>query len=192
MQHQQKKRRQSKSPNSRRCLPALIMLLLAVSPFSCSDAPKPKAPSAPASTPVQKQAIASAPTPTATTVIEQKPADIYVYAPAGRRDPFAPIIERETKKSKRGDSPPLERYNIGEFKLTGIVWGGFGYNAVLEGPDGKGDFVRTGTVIGMNRGVVKKITPNRMIIEEKYKTYTGEVERKEIIVELRKKKEETR
>ena len=71
------------------------------------------------------------------------------------------------------------------------MWGGFGYNAMLEGPDGKGYFVRTGTILGPNRGVVKKITQNTMIIEEKFKTYTGETERKEIILELRKKQEET-
>ena len=73
--------------------------------------------------------------------------------------------------------------------LSGIVWGGFGYNAILESPDGKGYFVRVGTVLGPNRGVVKKITQNALIIEEKFKTYTGETERKEIVVELRKKQE---
>ena len=97
----------------------------------------------------------------------------------------------KTKKTKSGERPPLERFNLSEFKLSGIVWGGFGYSAMLEGPDGKGYFVRQGSVLGPNRGVVKKITQNTMIIEEKYKTYTGETERKEIMLELRKKQEET-
>ncbi|MGE5174280.1 MAG: pilus assembly protein PilP, partial [Betaproteobacteria bacterium] len=72
---------------------------------------------------------------------------------------------------------------------TGIVWGGFGFNAMLEGPDGKGYFVRVGTIIGQNRGVVKKITQDRMVIEEKFKNFSGETERKEIVIELRKKQE---
>ena len=89
-----------------------------------------------------------------------------------------------------GDRPPLERFNISEFKLTGVVWGGFGYNAMVEGPDGKGYFVHVGTVIGLNKGVVKKIMQNSMVIEEKFKNFSGETERREIVIELRKKQEE--
>jgi type IV pilus assembly protein PilP len=104
--------------------------------------------------------------------VEEKPAPVYRYNPAGRRDPFMPIIvKKEVQK--------------------GIVWGGFGYNAMIEAPDGKGYFVRTGTVLGPNRGVVKRITQSTVIIEEKYKTFSGEVQRKEIVVELRKKREGT-
>ncbi len=150
-----------------------------------------KAPTKPVSQPVQKQPIVSAPTRTEIIKAEEKPAQTFNYNPAGRRDPFAPIIVRESKKGKGADRPPLERYNLSEFKLTGIIWGGFGYNAMLEGPDGKGYFVRVGTIVGPNRGVVKRITQNTMVIEEKYKTYTGETERKEIVVELRRKQEET-
>jgi type IV pilus assembly protein PilP len=84
----------------------------------------------------------------------------------------------------------LERYNISEFKLSGIVWGGFGYNAMLEGPDRKGYFIRVGTILGPNRGVVKKITQNSIVIEEKFKNAMGETESKEITVQLRKKQED--
>ena len=158
----------------------------------CSDSGKtPAGTTTPVSKQPVKQPIVSAPTKTDSAKVEEAPAPVYAYDPAGRRDPFAPIIEKETKKAKAGDRPPLERYNISEFKLTGIVWGGFGYNAMLEGPDGKGYFVRTGTILGPNRGVVKKITQTTMVVEEKFKNYAGETERKEIVVELRKKQEET-
>ncbi len=56
------------------------------------------------------------------------------------------------------------------------MWGGFGYNAMLEGPDGKGYFVHVGTIIGQNKGIVKKITQDTMVIEEKFKTISGEIE----------------
>ncbi len=160
---------------------AMIALL------GCSESQK--APTKPVSQPVQKQPIVSAPTRTETAKAETPPPT-YTYNPAGRRDPFAPIIVKESKKGKE-DRPPLERYNLSEFKLTGIIWGGFGYNAMLEGPDGKGYFVRVGTIVGPNRGVVKKITQNTMVIEEQYKTYSGETQHKEIVVELRRKQEET-
>ncbi len=113
----------------------------------------------------------------------------FSYRPVGRRDPFSPIVTRQEKKSL-SDRPPLERYNINEFKLSGIVWGGFGYNALLEGPDGKGYFIRVGTILGPNRGIVKKITQNMIVVEEKFKNAMGETESKEITVQLRKKQEE--
>jgi type IV pilus assembly protein PilP len=122
---------------------------------------------------------------------EEKPVAIYAYSPAGRRDPFMPIIIKEEKKAMAGAKAPLERFPLSEFKLAGIVWGGLGYHAMLEGPDGKGYFIRVGTKIGPNQGVVKKITQTTMIIEEKYKDPTGEINRKEITIELRKTQEGT-
>ncbi len=168
-----------------------LMIVLPVLIISaCSESPKSPSAQPAAGKPVQKQAIVSAPTSTEAPKAAESQASAYAYQPKGRVDPFGPIIVRESRKAKSGDRPPLERYNITEMKLTGIVWGGYGYNAMIEGPDGKGYFVRTGTVIGPNRGVIKKITQNTLIIEEKFKNYSGEFERKEIIVELRKKQEE--
>jgi len=153
----------------------------------CSDSKKPVA-KAPA--PVQQPV--SQPTGTAVQAkAAEAPAPVYAYNPAGRRDPFTPIIIKEEKKALIGAKTPLERYPINEFKLSGIVWGGLGYHAMLEGPDGKGYFVRVGAVIGPNRGVVKKITQNSMIVEERYKDPSGEPIKKEIVVELRKKQEGT-
>ncbi len=173
-----------------RRFPALALIALVALAAGCSGQQQaaPPPPAAPAAAPAQKQPIASAPTATVAS-IEPKKADEYIYRAAGRRDPFAPIVSRQEKKSAVG--PPLERHNVTEFKLSGIVWGGFGYNAMLEGPDGKGYFVRVGTIIGPNHGVIKKITQNAIIVEEKFKNVMGETERKEIVVELRKKQEGT-
>jgi type IV pilus assembly protein PilP len=161
----------------------LLLAMLAVS--ACSGESK-------APTPKVSQAQQPKTVVTATTATAQAEAEeIYNYVPAGRRDPFTPIVVKEEKKSLAGAKTPLERFPINEFKLSGIVWGGLGYHAMLEGPDGKGYFVRQGTVIGPNRGVVKKITPTSMIIEEKFKDPTGELNKKEIIIELRKPQEGT-
>jgi type IV pilus assembly protein PilP len=187
MQYQQQKNR-----NRLQSFPALTLLVVATMLAGCSESQKASAPPAPAvtGTAVQRQRIVSSPTGTALPLVEEKPADIYSYHPVNKRDPFAPIISKQEKKTSIVDRPPLERYNISEFKLSGIVWGGFGYNAMLEGPDGKGYFIRVGTILGPNRGVVKKITQNMLVIEEKFKNVMGEIERKEITVELRKKQEE--
>ncbi len=167
-------------------------LLAALVGAGCSDSPKAPAAPVPARQPAKQPIAAAPPQPAAPKPqATEEPKEIYSYNPAGRRDPFMPLVVRDEKKVPVANRPPLERYNITEFKLTGIVWGGFGYNAMFEGPDGKGYFVRVGTVIGQNRGVIKKITKDFIVIEEKFKTFTGAVQRKEIMVELRKKQEGT-
>jgi len=164
---------------------ALILLLCGAGGMTgCSDSGKPTAPQTPEAVKPKQQVI----TRGTATVAAEKPQVVYSYNATGRRDPFSPIIVREERKASE-DRPPLERYNIYEFKLTGIVWGGFGYSGMLEGPDGKGYFVRVGAIIGQNKGVVKKITKDAMVIEEKFKTISGETDRKEIVIELRKKQE---
>jgi len=165
---------------------ALFLITIAAVMAGCSESEKTPGTAIP-KTQVLAQPIVSKPT---ATVTEEKPRPVFAYNPAGRRDPFAPLIVKQEKTSKLGDRPPLERYNLYEFKMMGVLWGGFGYNAMLEGPDGKGYFVRVGTVIGPNKGVVKKITQSSVIVEEKFKSISGAPERKETVIELRKKQEE--
>lgn len=159
---------------------------------SCSDTPKP---AAPGSAPIVQKTTVTAPSTSATVTSAQSSTaavtPVYAYNPQGRRDPFTPLIIREEKKAMVGARTPLERYAVHEFKLAGIVWGGLGYHAMLEGPDGKGYFVKTGTIMGPNRGVVKKITQNTMLVEEQYRDSSGQVKKKEIVIELRKKQEGT-
>ncbi len=161
-----------------------VVLILLLVLAACSEGNKVSAPA-----PVQTQQPKTAVTVTTAQTQTAPEAEAYAYVPGGRRDPFMPIVIKEEKKALAGAKTPLERYPINEFKLSGIVWGGLGYHAVLEGPDGKGYFVRQGTVIGPNRGVVKKITQSSMIIEEKYKDPLGEQQKKEIVIELRKSQE---
>ncbi len=172
---------------------ASIVFLLAVLFAGCSDTVKPISPATPPpGTGVGKTTV-SMPTSTATvtSLPTETAAPVYSYNPHGRRDPFTPLIIREEKKDRIGARPPLERYALHEFKLTGIVWGGLGYHAVLEGPDGKGYFVKTGTIVGTNRGVVKKIDQNSLTVLEQFKDPSGEMKKKEIVIELRKKQEGT-
>ncbi len=152
---------------------------------ACSDSDKGSAQPAPAARKAAQQPVTQQ-TPTA-TVSKEQPA--FNYNSAGRRDPFSPLVSKAMTKERASARPPLERYSLSEFKLSGIVWGGFGYNAMVEGPDGKGYFVRVGTTIGSNKGVVKSITKDTMVIEEKFKNILGATERKQITIQLRKPEE---
>jgi type IV pilus assembly protein PilP len=166
-------------------LTLMLSLIAGAGIMGCSDSGKLPQAQAPASAKLKQQVI----TQVTATLTEEKSQTVYSYNPVGKRDPFSPLIVKEDHKALTGERPPLERYNIYEFKLSGIVWGGFGYSAMLEGPDGKGYFVHVGTIIGQNKGIVKKITQYTMVIEEKFKTISGETDRKEVVLELRNKQE---
>jgi type IV pilus assembly protein PilP len=185
----QRQKHQQKRRNSLRgVLPGFLAALLIVS-VGCSDSKNTTSSSADKAKPAVP-AVTSQMTLTAGVVIPGHSAADYAYDPADRRDPFAPIVNRENRQFGQLSSlPPLERYTISEFKMTGILWGGFGYNAMLEGPDGKGYFVHVGSLIGPNRAVVRKINQDSLVIEEKFKNYMGADDRREIIMNLRKKQE---
>ncbi|MBI5180064.1 MAG: pilus assembly protein PilP [Nitrospirae bacterium] len=112
----------------------------------------------------------------------------YVYDPTGKRDPFRSAILGESLAGKE-TLPPLQRREISELKLIGIVWDRTGYNAMLETPDGKGYTVKVGTIVGPKKGIVRKITKRTVVIEEKYMDIIGEMKTREIIMELPSKEE---
>ena len=108
---------------------------------------------------------------------------IYSYNPEGRRDPFYSILQIT---EKRGESllPPLQRLGLLQLKLIGVVWGGFGYNAMLQSSDGKGYTVRTGTVVGPNQGVVKEITSRNLLVRETFTDVFGEKKVRDFVFQL--------
>lgn len=119
------------------------------------------------------------------------PEEGFTYIPRGRRDPFKSLILPTKEKAKPGDElPPLQRIDSADLKLTAIIWGQEGYFAMVETPDGKGFVIREGSIVGLNRGVVKKITSRNLTIEEKIKTYLGDARIREVNLELRKREEE--
>ncbi len=187
---QLKQEKQSRFRNSALLATVAFLLLTGIIGTGCSDQGKaPGTAPAPAQKSAQQpQSQATITQPTTTVSAEQKEQE-YAYDARGRRDPFQPLMIKKETAKRQGPRPPLERYETYEYKLSGIVWGGFGYNAMVEGPDGKGYFVHVGTVMGLNKGVVKKITENKLIVEEKFKNFSGGIERKEIVLELRKSQE---
>jgi len=166
-------------------LPA-ILFIGACALAACSQSEKVPVRSSPTASATVQQPITQA-TPTAKATEKAQPA--YSYDTAARRDPFAPLVSKAENRERASTRPPLERYNISEFRLTGIVWGGFGYNAMIESPEGKGYFVRVGTTIGPNRGTVTRITKDNVVIEERFKNYAGEMERKQTVMQLHMKQE---
>lgn len=114
------------------------------------------------------------------------PPGPYTYNPLGRRDPFAPVL-REAGTSREADIalPPLQRVTLTEVTLIGVIWGGFGYSAMVQTPDGKGYTVNRGTVIGPNNGVVTAISENGITVEERFIDLYGKKLVREHLIPLR-------
>jgi type IV pilus assembly protein PilP len=106
----------------------------------------------------------------------------YVYRAAGKPDPFRPFIEldlalqkkkleEQSKKASLKERPvsPLQQEDLWNFRLLGIAGEreGAAATAIVEDGTRKKYYpLFVGTYIGLNRGRVASILPDRVIVEE--------------------------
>lgn len=105
----------------------------------------------------------------------------YSYNPSGRRDPFAVVLKDPRTGEEDRSLPPLQQLSLTELNLIGIVWGGFGYSAMMQAPDGKGYTVRQGTRVGPNGGAVSSITENALVVQERFTDVYGNKQVREYV-----------
>jgi len=120
-----------------------------------------------------------------------------LYSPSGKVDPFAPLFREETgtarpepesapqdtkdtdaKKPgirKRLPQGPLEKVDLSQLKLVGIIRAESGNKAMVEEASGKGYIINRGTYIGINSGKVAEILRDRVIVEEEGEDPSGEM-----------------
>lgn len=118
----------------------------------------------------------------ATVASQLSPPDGVVgggYDPSGRRDPFAPIVQELQPGKTDTTLPPLQRVTLTELNLIAIVWGAYGYTAMVQTPEGHGYTVRRGTRIGQNNGVVSAITERGIIVQERFTDVYGKKQERE-------------
>jgi type IV pilus assembly protein PilP len=85
----------------------------------------------------------------------------------GKRDPFRPFtLNNRPSQRRRENLSPLERYELGQLKLVGVIWDIKQPNAIVEDAAGLGYVVRAGTPIGSNEGKVKRVQPAGLVVEE--------------------------
>jgi Tfp pilus assembly protein PilP len=103
----------------------------------------------------------------------------------GKRDPFRPFtLNTRTSSRPRENLSPLERYDLGQLKLVGVVWHVKEPSAMIEDSVGLGYIVKVGTPIGANDGKVRAINPNEIIIEETYVDLLGAKKKREVNIRL--------
>lgn len=103
---------------------------------------------------------------------------------AARRDPFRP--PRAASEDAEGNvKSPLERYELGQLRLTAVIYGGSEPRAVVEDDSGLGYIVKLGTRIGPNGGKVYQIDRGRVTVREDYVDFYGEHRPTDVTLELK-------
>jgi type IV pilus assembly protein PilP len=97
----------------------------------------------------------------------------YSYIPGDKRDPFQPFNEAATL-SKVVVSPnlepmlPLERFDLDQLKLVGIIWGGDKSRAMFLDPESRTHIVRLNERLGKNRGYIAAIREGEVVVMEPF------------------------
>ncbi len=128
------------------------------------------------------------------------------YDPSGRVDPFEPLFkppqEEETppeeqpveggstadkpKREKRIPRTPLEKMDLNQLKLVGVIRAESGNRALVQESSGKGYIISKGTYIGIHSGKVAEILKDRIIVEEEYEDIRGEITVRERELKIQK------
>ncbi len=87
--------------------------------------------------------------------------DAWSYNPAGKRNPFEDLC-------KTGCCGKKPVYGLSQMLLDGIIKGQDHDVAHIRLPDKRDLYVKTGDEIGPNKGRVKQITENEVVVEEIY------------------------
>ena len=100
----------------------------------------------------------------------------YTYNPIGKRDPFRSFLGGDERVGD-DDAPltPLQRYEIDQYQLVGIVWGIERPRALVQDPEGTGHVMEVGTYVGKNWGKVTRISGNEVVVTEEYQNPRGEL-----------------
>ena len=136
-----------------------------------------------------------------------------VYDPKGRLDPFVPLFKEEKgiskaeleakakaaeEAKKKGNIPPkkvkekriprtpLEKVDLSQLKLVGIIRSETGNRALVEEASGKGYIITKGTYIGIKSGRVTDILKDKVIIEEEDDDFSGETKTRRTEMKLQR------
>ncbi|MFQ5781100.1 MAG: pilus assembly protein PilP [Nitrospiria bacterium] len=173
---------------SQACLAGMMIGLLL---SACSGQEPPPVPDEAPPVPIPSApqgGIVTEPVAPPTSLVKEEVSS-FQYNPEGRRDPFRSVIEASIKTKNMMNLPPLQRIAISDVRLIGIVWGGFGFGAIIQTPDGKGYPIRKGTRIGLNEGVVRRITQEEVLIHETFSDIFGEIKTRNVVLKLHPRKE---
>ena len=114
------------------------------------------------------------------------------YDAKDKIDPFEPlfkekpVIAKKKINKKRIPRTPLERIDLSQLKLVGIIMASSGNRALVEESSGKGYVIKKGTYIGINSGKVVKIKKEKVVVEEEFEDVFGKTKLRQREIKLPK------
>lgn len=158
---------------------------------SKTPTPQAAAPSMPKAKVPAKTTDTSVSTPTKLFDI---PGTTGFYNPEGKLDPFAPLFREKpvalaVKPAKRPRSKPLtplEKVDLSQLKLVGIIIAPSGNKALVKEASGKGYIVKKGTYIGIHSGKIVEIKQDSVIVEEEVEDIYGKISATKKTLQLQK------
>ena len=102
-----------------------------------------------------------------------------------RRDPFRPFtLDLRPAIDDTEILSPLQRYELAQLRLAGVVLNLATPRAMLQDNSGMGYIVTPGTPIGRRHGVVKSIEPRRVVVEEIVLDYYGRETTHQVAIDM--------
>ncbi|MCF8068949.1 MAG: pilus assembly protein PilP [Desulfobacterales bacterium] len=101
------------------------------------------------------------------------------YDGTGKTDPFFPLFKGDEEgiglkpEERQYPRTPLERVDVGQLTLVGIIRAESGNRAIVEEASGKGYIVKVGTLIGLNAGKVTGISDDKVVVKEEGEDILG-------------------
>ena len=110
-------------------------------------------------------------------VVEEEEEVRYSYNPNNKRDPFQSFLVTASEDSLLDNIPrtPLQKYEVGQYSLTGIIFGIDRPRAMVEDPDGIGHVLEVGTYMGTKWGKVESIGDGVVVVTEELQTVDGQL-----------------
>ena len=111
-------------------------------------------------------------------------AAAYRYDPTDKPDPFKSWVKNVADYDPDSVSSPLERFDLSQLEVTGIVWHMDIPRALVKDPTGKGYIVNEGTAVGKNKGRIVRIEDNMLVVKETYVDFQDRATTKEVELKL--------
>ena len=94
--------------------------------------------------------------------------DPFDYDPRGRRDPFAqPVADVPvTPGAVHGPLLPLQKFDVSQLRVVGILWNVKSPKAMIKDPDGKMHIVGPYTKVGPRNGYIASIREGEIVVVE--------------------------
>ncbi|MCI5142813.1 MAG: hypothetical protein D3909_14025, partial [Candidatus Electrothrix sp. ATG1] len=128
--------------------------------------------------------------------LEEREVDKFIYEFGDRPDPFLPFLSKTDGARGKVDDTPIDPgqgealtgmqlFEPGQLRLVALLKVGNRNVAMVEDVAGKGYRLHENMLIG-RYGLIHRITAEQVEITESYKTKTGRLVTKDIIMRLKK------